>query len=104
MKPPQENNPPATTHPGQRGFISYTVHVLKTNASKFTSGLEPLFGDACSAKSSEVLTLVFSTDCNPIDWLQSVLKITRFENVFLFFSFLKIRCHVRGGVKLEYGA
>ena len=38
------------------------------------------------AKSFEVLTLIFSTDCSPIDWLQSVLKITRFEYVF-FFSF-----------------
>jgi hypothetical protein len=45
--------------------------------------LEPLYGDARSAKSFEVLTLVFSTDRSPIDWLQSVLKITRFENVFL---------------------
>jgi hypothetical protein len=44
--------------------------------------LEPLNGDARSAKSLEVLTLVFSADCSPIDWLQSVLKITRFENVF----------------------
>jgi hypothetical protein len=59
--------------------------VLKINASKFTLGLAPLYGDACSAKSLEVLTLVFSTDCSPIDWLQSVLKITRFKNVFLFF-------------------
>jgi hypothetical protein len=62
--------------------------------------LEPLYGDARSAKSFEVLTLIFSTDCSPIDWLQSVLKITRFENVFLF-SFLKIRRHVRVGVKLD---
>jgi hypothetical protein len=63
--------------------------VLKINASKFTRGLEPLYGGACSAKSLKVLTLVFRTDCSPIDWLQSVLKITRFENVFLFFLFLK---------------
>ena len=41
------------------------------------------------AKSFEVLTLIFSTDCSPIDWLQSVLKITRFENVFLFFLFFE---------------
>jgi hypothetical protein len=47
------------------------------------------FGWRCSwRKKIEVLTLIFSTDCSPIDWLQSVLKITRFENVFLFFSFL----------------
>ena len=75
--------------------------VLKIKCSKFTRGLEPLYGDACSAKSLKVLTLVFSTDCSTIDWLQSVLKITRFENVFLFFLFLKIRRHVRGGVKLD---
>jgi hypothetical protein len=60
------------------------VDLLKTNRSKFTRGLEPLYGDAPSAKSFEVLTLIFSPDCSPIDWLQSVLKITRFENVFLF--------------------
>ena len=41
------------------------------------------------AKSFEVLTLIFSTDCSPIDWLQSVLKITRFEYVFFFFFFWK---------------
>jgi hypothetical protein len=67
--------------------------------------LKPLFGDACNAKSLEVLTLVFSTDCSPIGWLQSVLKITRFENVFLFCRYLKIsmkiRRHVGGGVKLD---
>ncbi len=63
--------------------------VLKPNRSKFTRGLDPLYGDARSAKSFEVLTLIFSTDCSPIDWLQSVLKITRFENVFrVFISFL----------------
>ena len=65
--------------------VLWRVGILKINASKFTRGLEPLYGDACGAKSLEVLTLVFSTDCSPIDWLQSVLKITRFENVFLFF-------------------
>jgi hypothetical protein len=43
--------------------------LLKINASKFTRGLEPLYGDACSAKSVEVLTLV----------------LTRFENVFFLF-------------------
>jgi hypothetical protein len=58
------------------------------NRSKFTRGLEPLYGDAPSAKSFEVLTLIFSPDCSPIDWLQSALKITHFENVFLFFFFL----------------
>jgi hypothetical protein len=70
---------------------------LKINRSEFTRGLEPLYGDALSAKSFEVLSLIFSTDCSPIDWLQSVLKITRFENVFLFcLFFLKIRRRVRG--------
>ena len=62
------------------------LRVLKINSSKFTRGLALLYGDACSAKSLEVLTLVFSTDCGPIDWVQSVLKITRFENVFFFLS------------------
>jgi hypothetical protein len=51
--------------------------------------LGPLYGDACSAKSFEVLTLVFSTDCSPIGWIQSVLRITRFENIFLFFLFFE---------------
>ena len=69
-----------------RSMSSGNFTLLKTNASKFTRGLEPLYGDACSAKSLEVLTLVFSTDCSPIDWLQSALKIKRFENIFLFFS------------------
>jgi hypothetical protein len=59
----------------------------KDYRSEFTRGLEPLYGDARSAKSFEVLTLISSTDCSPIDWLQSVLKITRFENVFLFYLF-----------------
>jgi hypothetical protein len=72
--------------------------VLKINASKFTHGLEPLYGDACSAKSLNVLTPVFSTDCSPIDWLQSVLKITRFENAFLFFLFCEKQASLsRGG-------
>ena len=55
--------------------------LLKTNRSKITLGLEPLYGDALSAKSFEVLTLVFSTDCSPIDGPQTVLKITRFGNI-----------------------
>jgi hypothetical protein len=48
--------------------------------------LDPLYyyGDACGAKSFEVSPLIFSTDCSPIAWLQFVLKISRFENVFLF--------------------
>ena len=72
--------------------------VLKINCSKFTRGWEPLQGDARSAKSFEVLTLIFSTDCSPIDWLQSVLKITRFENVFLFYFFFENQAsRSRGG-------
>jgi hypothetical protein len=64
--------------------------------------LEPLYGDARSAKSFGVLTLIFSTDCSPIDWLQSVLKITRFENVFFFVLFFENQAsHVRVGVKLD---
>jgi hypothetical protein len=55
------------------------------NASKFTRGLDPFYVDACGAKSFEVSPLIFDTDCSPIDWLQFVLKISRFENVFLFF-------------------
>jgi hypothetical protein len=48
--------------------------LLKTNASKFTRYLDPLYGDACIAKS-------FSTDCSPIDWLQSVGVIN--DNKFM---------------------
>jgi len=74
------------------------VLVLKIKCFKFTRGLEPLYGDARSAKSFEVLTLIFSTDCSPIDWLQSVLKITRFENVFLFYFFFENQAsRSRGG-------
>jgi hypothetical protein len=53
--------------------------VLNIKCSKFARGLDPLHGNACSAKSFEVLALIFSTDCSPIDWLQSVLKIRSFE-------------------------
>jgi hypothetical protein len=58
--------------------------------------LDPLYGDACSAKGFEVLPLIFSTDCSLIDWQQSVLKIKSFENLFSP-SFLKIRRHVWEG-------
>jgi len=44
------------------------------------SGPLALCNDACIAKSFEVLALIFSTDCSPIDCLQSALKITRFQN------------------------
>ena len=72
--------------------------LLKINASKFTRGWEPLQGDARNAKSFKVSTLIFSTDCSPIDWLQSVLKITRFENVFLFYFFFENQAsRSRGG-------
>jgi hypothetical protein len=47
------------------------------------------------------LTRVFSTDCSPIDWLQSVLKITRFENVFLVFFFFENQASRSRGVKLD---
>ena len=70
------------------------LDLLKTNRSKFTRGLDPLYGDACSAKSFKVLALIFSTDCSLIDWLQSALKIKSFEKKIFFFSFLKIRRHV----------
>jgi hypothetical protein len=60
--------------------------------------LEPLYGDARSAKSFEVLTLIFSTDCSPIDWLQSVLKMRRFGDVFLFYFFFENQAsRSRGG-------
>ena len=72
--------------------------VLKMIRSKSARGSEPLQGDARSAKSFKVLTLIFSTDCSPIDWLQSVLKITRFENVFLFYFFFENQAsRSRGG-------
>ena len=55
------------------------------SATRIHPVLDPLYGDACSAKSFEVLPLIFITDCSPIDWLQSVLKIRSFENFFLSF-------------------
>jgi hypothetical protein len=36
-------------------------------------------------KSFEVLHLIFITDCSPVDWLQSVLTIRSFKNLFLSF-------------------
>ena len=73
-------------------------HVLrKINSSKCARGLDPLYGDACSAKSFTVLALNFSTDCSPIDWLQSVLKIRSFENLFLFFLFENQASRFGGG-------
>jgi hypothetical protein len=51
----------------------------------FTRGLNPLHGDVCGAKSLEVSPLIFSTDCSPIDWLQFLLKISRFEKCISFF-------------------
>ena len=84
-------------------FSMYTARgmLLKINSSKFTRGWEPLQGDARSAKSFKVLTPIFSTDCSPIDWLQSVLKITRFENVFLFYFFFENQASRSRGVKLD---
>ena len=58
---------------------------LRTDSPSPVAGLE-VDGDAGSAKSFSVLPLIFITDCSPIDWLQSVVKIRSFENVF--FSFL----------------
>ena len=78
-----------------------TAFILKMIRSKSARGSEPLRGDARSAKSFEVLTLIFSTDCSPIDWLQSVLKITRFENVFLFYFFFENQASRSRGVKLD---
>ena len=70
----------------------HLYRVLKTNGSKYTRGLDPLYGDACSAKSFEVLHLILSTDCSRIDWLQSVLKIRRFKNLFLDFCAMSGTC------------
>jgi hypothetical protein len=100
------NLTPPPWHPPR---YSSRSHVLKIKRSKFTRGWEPLQtrgweplqGDARSAKSSKVLTLIFSTDCSPIDWLQSVLKITRFENVFLFYFFFENQASRSRGVKLD---
>jgi hypothetical protein len=63
--------------------------------------LEPLYGDAPGAKSFEVLNLIFSTDCSPIDWLQSALKITHFENVFLFSFFVENQSSRSRGLKSD---
>ena len=54
-----------------------------------------------SAKSFKVLALIFSTDCSPIDWLQSVLKIRSFENLFLFFLLFENQASRFRGGKLD---
>jgi hypothetical protein len=54
--------------------------------------------DGCSAKSLEVLPLIFITDCSPIDWLQSVLKIRSFEKKILsFLNFFRVSRWGGGG-------
>ena len=57
-------------------------------------------GDECSAKSFEVLPLIFITDCSPIVWLQSVLKIRSKENFFL--SFLNFFQASRFGGRVDH--
>ena len=78
------------------------VRLLKTNRLKFTINLDHLYGDACVAKSFKVLPRIFSTEFGPIYFLKSVLKITRFFFGGGSSSFLDIRRHARGGVKLDY--
>jgi hypothetical protein len=81
----------------------YRYYVLKTKKPKFTIGLDPVYGDACSAKNSGVLPLIFSTDCSPIYWLQSVLKISnRFDNLFLFSLVHEHQASRSGGGELDY--
>jgi hypothetical protein len=65
--------------------------------------LEPLYVDARGAKSFEVLTLIFSTDCSSMDWLQFALKITRFENIYIYYFFVQIENQASRsrGVKLD---
>ena len=82
-------------------YIVTRVTVLKINGSKCARGLDPWHGNACSAKSFEVLALIFSTDCSPIDWLQSVLKIRSFENIFLFFLLFENQASRLGAGKLD---
>ena len=84
----------------------YNTAVLKINRSKCARGLDPLYGDACSAKSFKVLALIFSTDCSLIEWLQSALKIRaktfeNFENLFLFFLLFENQASRLGGGKLD---
>jgi hypothetical protein len=61
------------------------------SATRIQYGVDPLYGDACSAKSFEVLPLIFITDCCPIDWLQSVLKIRSFEIFLIIGVILKLQ-------------
>ena len=77
------------------------TRLLKINRSKCARGLDHLHGNACSAKSFEVLALIFSTDCSLIEWLQSALKIENFENLFLFFLLFENQASRLGGGKLD---
>jgi hypothetical protein len=52
-------------------------------------------------KSFEVLPLIFITDCSPIDWLQSVLKIRSFETVFISFLNFFLASRLGGGGSIK---
>jgi hypothetical protein len=71
------------------------------NRSKCARGLDPLYSDARSAKGFKVSPLIFSTDCSSIGLLQSVLKIRRFENVFLYFYLFENQASRLGWGKLD---
>jgi hypothetical protein len=81
---------------------SMRIRIRIFSVRRIQYGVDPLYGDACSAKSFEVLHLVFITDCSPIDWLQSVLTIRSFENLFLsFLNFFQASRFFLGGDPLS---
>jgi hypothetical protein len=53
--------------PGYDSTAVPRYHGTKDKLIQIYLRLEPLHGDACSAKSFGVLPLIFSTDCSPID-------------------------------------
>ena len=77
------------------------TYVLKINRSKCARGLDPLYGDARSAKSFKVLALIFITDCSHVDWLQCVLKMESFKNLFLSFLLFENQASRLGGGKFD---
>jgi hypothetical protein len=55
-------------------WLIFTYGFPIFSLKRIRPGLDPLYGDACSAKVVLAQRLNFSTDCRPSYWLQPVLK------------------------------